>query len=234
MNEVLEVQFEGWTATPRLPFVLSGNALCMTVPSYSSLLGLIGCCLGRVVSHTEVQFGFCYRFIATTNDLETRQRLEFDGKTIKQHAKGSDAYNREFHVVADYDQAGELKPYLTLWLDRTDWIDYFKYPIGTPALGRSQDLLKIRFESVRIVSVKSIEQAEISGCALPYKTGMQVAGQLVQLADAYEDYRRVGTGRRPINPRIFINLSHEVPQQVFINNLFRTTEGENFYLHNWQ
>lgn len=234
MNEVLEVQFDGWTATPRLPFVLSGNALCMTVPSYSSLLGLIGCCLGRIVTHDEVQFGFHYQYVTEANDLETRQRLEFDGRSVKPHAKGTDAYKREFHVIAATDSAGDLQPCLTLWLNRTDWIDYFRYPIGTPALGRSQDLLRTRFESVRVVAVEPITQAKISGCALPFSSGMQVAGQLVQLADAYEEHTRVGAGRKPINPRVFINLAAGAGQEVSIGNLFRTGEGKNFYLHNWR
>ncbi len=235
MNEVLEVQFDGWTTTPRLPFVLSGNALCMTVPSYSSLLGLIGCCLGRIVAHSEVKLGFHYQYATTANDLETRQRLEFDGQKVKPHAKGTDVYRREFHVVADVDPTGDLKPCLTLWLDRTDWIDYFRYPIGTPALGRSQDLLHVRFESVRVVQVELVSQAQLNGCALPFKTGMHIAGQLVQLADAYEENPRVGAGRKPINPRMFITLSHDsVPQSVHIPSLYRTTEGRGFYLHNWQ
>ena len=70
----------GWTATPRMPFVLSGNSVCMSVPSYSLLLGLIGCCLGRNVDCTEVKIGFRYSFDSVAKDLETRQRLEFDGK----------------------------------------------------------------------------------------------------------------------------------------------------------
>ncbi|MBC3788610.1 hypothetical protein [Spirosoma utsteinense] len=234
MNEVLEVKFDGWTTTPRLPFVLSGNALCMTVPSYSSLLGLIGCCLGRLVSHTEVEFGFHYQYDTTGNDLETRQRLEFDGRTIKPHPKGSDAYRREFHVVSSTDSTGDLQPCLTLWLNRTDWIDYFRYPLGTPALGRSQDLLRVRFDSVKIISVEPVSTAKVGGCALPFKSGMQVAGQLVQLADAYEENERIGAGRNPINPRVFINLAHDTNQEVTMTNLFKTSEGQSFYLHNWQ
>src|SRR5476649_2941613 len=110
MNSVLEIQFLGWTATPRLPFVLSGNAICLPTPTYSLLLGIIGCCLGRVVDANEVQIGFYYAYDGSANDLETRQRLEFDVKKIKKHAKGTDAYLREFHVA----------PRLTIWLSRLD------------------------------------------------------------------------------------------------------------------
>ena len=83
MNNALEIKFSGWTATPRMPFVLSGNALCLPVPTYSLLLGMIGCCLGRVVDSKEVKIGFHYSYDTNAADLETRQRLEFDGKKIK-------------------------------------------------------------------------------------------------------------------------------------------------------
>jgi len=58
MEDFLEVKLKGWTATPRLPFILSGNAICMPTPSYSMLLGMIGCCLGRIVEAREVNIGF--------------------------------------------------------------------------------------------------------------------------------------------------------------------------------
>lgn len=80
MDKVLEIQFSGWTATPRLPFVLSGNALCMPVPPYSTILGILGCCLGRFISSTEVKVGFRYLYDTVALDIETRRRLQFDGK----------------------------------------------------------------------------------------------------------------------------------------------------------
>lgn len=166
MREFLEVQFVGWTATPRLPFILSGNAICMPTPSYSILLGMIGCCLGRIVEADEVDIGFYYAYDASGNDLETRHRLVYKGK-LKAHSKGTDAYSREFHT----------KPTLTVWLNRTDWLDYFKYPIGTPSLGRSQDLLKIK--SAKVVTVQPVVKGIVSGCMIPFSHELKIGGQLV-------------------------------------------------------
>jgi CRISPR-associated protein Cas5t len=222
MDKVLEVTFSGWTATPRMPFVLSGNAVCMATPSYSLLLGMIGCCLGRLVSAEEVRFGFKYEYDSIAKDLETRQRLEYDGRKIKAHAKGSDAYNREFHVL----------PKLTLWLDRTDWKEHFINPVGTPSLGRSQDILKI--ESVRTITVVETEEAMISGCMLPFNSSMQVGGQLVQLAEAYQENEEVGAGRKPVKTGIFISIPHDnVSAKVKIPGLYQTQEDnpKSFYLH---
>jgi len=223
MDEVLEVQFTGWTATPRMPFILSGNAVCLPVPTYSLLLGMIGCCLGRLIEPNEVQIGFHYTFETVGNDLETRQRLEYDGKRVKKHSKGSDAYPREFHV----------NPSLTVWIDRLDWESYFQNPIGTPALGRSQDILKV--ESVRRVNIQNEVEVYISGSMLPFNTSMQVAGRLVQLAEAYRENEIVGSGRTATKTNIFIAIPYDSVGKVRMPNLYSTIEenSKSFYLHSF-
>lgn len=223
MYNFLEIQFSGWTATPKMPFILSGNSICMPVPSYSLLLGMLGCCLGRNIESGEVKIGFEYSFDSVGNDLEKRHRLEFDGKKIKSHSKGSDAHLREFHIL----------PRLTIWIDRIDWKDYFQSPIGTPALGRSQDILKI--EKVEEKKAKLVEEAEISGCMLPFNANLKVGGQLLQLAEAYKENEEVGTGRIPTKTNIFIAIPYDKKCKVKINHLYQTEEiaPKSFYLHNF-
>lgn len=221
MIKVLEVKFTGWTATPRMPFILSGNAVCMHTPSYSMLLGMIGCCLGRLIDSSEVKLGFKYGYDGVAKDLETRHRLEYDGKKVKGHSKGTDAYSREFHV----------NPTLTIWLNRTDWIGYFHNPVGTPSLGRSQDILKI--ESASLIDVIPVEEAYVSGCMLPFNASMNVGGQLVQLAEAYEENEEVGSGRKPTKTGIFIAIPDDNPSKVKMTGLYQTQQidPQNFYLH---
>jgi CRISPR-associated protein Cas5t len=172
----------------------------------------------------ELKFGFHYSFDAIATDLETRQRLEYDGKKIKTHSKGSDAYSREFHV----------NPELTIWLDRLDWKEFFLNPIGTPALGRSQDILKI--EEVRIVNVTEETEISISGTMLPYDSTMQVAGQLVQLAEAYQENDEIGSGRTPLRTRIFIAIPQDSISKIQFPNLYSTVDDnpKSFYLHSFQ
>lgn len=221
MHKFLEIQFSGWTATPRMPFILSGNSICLSVPSYSLLLGMLGCCLGRNIEAGEVKIGFEYSFDSVGVDLEKRQRLESDGKKIKPHSKGSDAYLREFHVL----------PFLTIWIDRIDWEHYFKSPIGTPSLGRSQDILKI--EKVEQKKAKLVEEAELSGCMLPFHSDLKVGGQLVQLAEAYKESDEVGGGRTPTKTSVFIAIASDRKYKVKVNHLYQTEEIEpkSFYLH---
>ena len=224
MNSVLEIQLSGWTATPRMPFILSGNAICMHTPSYSILLGLIGCCLGRIVTSEEVNIGFYYSYDTIARDLETRQRLEYNNGKLKQHSKGSDAYNREFHVL----------PKLIIWINRLDWEQYFTSPIGTPSLGRSQDILKI--ESVKRIEVKKISEAIISGTMIPFSPVIKAGGQLVQLAESYREKEKVGEGRVAEKSKVFLSIPYDNPQKLTIPNLYCTEEekSKSFYLHNFE
>ncbi len=221
MNKFLEIYFSGWTATPRMPFILSGNAICLPVPTYSILLGIVGCCLGRVVEAHEVSIGYQYSFDTIGIDLETRQRLEFDGKKLKSHSKGSDAYAREFHVM----------PKLKIWINRLDWEVYFKNPIGTPSLGRSQDILKIEY--TRQIDAQPVPTTKVFGCMLPFNPKLQIGGQLIQLAEAFSENEEIGGGRKPTKTSIFMAIPSDSAQILTMPNLFQTIEKEpvSFYLH---
>lgn len=224
MDKVLEIKFSGWTATPRLPFVLSGNALCMPVPPYSLVLGIIGCCLGRFVSPQEVKIGYRYDYDTVGVDIETRRRLQFDGKKIKVHDKGSDAYQREFHV----------NPKLTVWIDRTDWKEYFDNPIGTPALGRSQDLLEIN--EVAVKDIISVPEAGLTGCLIPFDPEYTIPGQLMQLAEAYEENEAIGSGRTPIRSSMFVAIHPGMENvKVVRDHLYQLKDDPSicFYLHSF-
>lgn len=222
--QLLRVDFKGWSATPRMPFILSGNAICLPVPSYSLILGIIGCCLGRHLNYTETNIGFLYSYDSYGIDMETRQRLVLDKKSrkIKAHHKGSDAYPREFHI----------NPKLTLWLNRLDWKALFETPLGTPALGRSQDLLQI--SNVEIVQAKATEEAKIAGTMIPFRATLKIPGQIVQMAEAFTENDRIGAGRTPVKSKMFLALHHNNPVKIKHRNLFSMETGEAFYLHDWQ
>jgi CRISPR-associated protein Cas5t len=225
-QKLLQIKLEGWTATPRLPFVLSGNALCLPVPTYSILLGMIGCCLGRLVEAHELKIGFRYEYDSTNQDMETRQRLEYDGKKVKNHAKGSDAHIREFHAI----------PKLTVWIDRLDWENYFRNPVGTPSLGRSQDIMKI--EDVNIVEVNEVNETTIGGTMLPFDTSLKIGGQLVRLAEAFEESESIGEGRKATAVRMFLAIPSDNVSKVSTKQIFEVAgeqetdqQPKGLYLH---
>jgi CRISPR-associated protein Cas5t len=143
---------------------------------------------------------------------------------VKAHAKGTDAYLREFHV----------SPKLILWIDRLDWKEYFLNPVGTPALGRSQDLLKI--EKVEQVAVTQVEETILSGCMLPFNSSLKIGGQLVQLAEAYEENEEVGSGRSAKKSSVFMAVPYDNKSKLKYPNLYqiRGNNETGFYLHSFQ
>lgn len=225
MNKVLEIHFSGWTATPRMPFVISGSqkggSICLHTPTYSLILGIIGCCLGRIVCSNEVKIGFKYSFDTISKDMETRHRLENKNSKIKRHSDGTSPYLLEFHT----------SPRLIVWLDRLDWISFFQNPVGTPSLGRSQDILKI--VKVEDVEVKSVEKGELSGCMLPFSAGLQAGGQLVQLAESYVENEEIGSGRSPKVSKVFMSIPHDNNQEIQFENIYQTMKEpfQTFYMH---
>lgn len=226
--EMLQVEMRGWSATPRMPFIISGSirggAICLPVPLYSTLLGLIGCCLGRLVDFEEVRIGFNYKFGEMAKDLEKRNRLKLDAKSgrLMPHPDGKDAYLREFHTL----------PRLKLWLNRLDWKPFFENPFGTPALGRSQDLLKIT--NVISVHANHIDEGELSGTLVPFKPGNRLPGQIVQVAEAFRENDVVGSGRISTGSKMFLAIRHDQQVPAQIENLYQTETGEQFYFHDWQ
>jgi CRISPR-associated protein Cas5t len=221
MNKVLEIEFEGWTATPRMPYILSGNAVCLPVPTYSMLLGVLGCCLGRTVESNEINIGFRYEHDTVGKDLEKRQRLEFDGRRIKAHTKGSDAYSREFHTF----------PKLKVWINKIDWQSNFDNPVGTPCLGQSQDLLRII--STKVLNIAAVDSAEIYGTLLPFENSSKIAGQLVQLSESFKENEEVGSGRTPTISKVFIAVPHLNKQVIKFPNLYQEVANakSSIYMH---
>ena len=228
INSVLEIEFSGWTATPRMPFIISGSqkggSICLQTPTYSLLLGLIGCCMGRIINPKEVKIGFHYSLDFVCKDMESRRRLQLNNGKLRPHTDGNSPYLLEFHS----------NPKLTLWIDRLDWKEYFLNPVGTPALGRSQDLLKI--EKVKRVVVTPVEETTLSGCMLPFNSSLIIGGQLVQLAEAYEENEDVGSGRSATKSGVFMAVPYDNKTKLKYPNLYHI-QGNNevgFYLHSFQ
>lgn len=223
--QFLQIHLNGWTATPRLPMVISGNARCMPVPSYSSLLGLIGCCLGRPVSSQEVNIGCRYMYSDSFDDLETRHRLKFKNGRLKVHPKGTDAYKREVH----------LKPVLTLWLSRLDWQTYFEDPCGTPSLGQSQDILQIT--GIELVDAELVQEGVIKGCMLPVdniESGIEFAGRFVQIADSFIENDSIGSGRSATASRIFVCVPYSNDRSIQNRSIYKLSDEICIYMHDWQ
>lgn len=127
----IHVHLEGFTAFFKHPLTITGTQITLPLPPYSTLLGLIGACAGRVVSHKDTRIGFEFRSACIGPEIERTERLvmEKSGK-LKPHREGQGILKRYVHFKTSFD----------LYLTNTDLVDAFRNPVSTPCLGRSQDL----------------------------------------------------------------------------------------------
>jgi CRISPR-associated protein Cas5t len=141
------VHLEGYTAFFRNQTTLTGTQMCLPCPPYSTLLGLISNCAGRVVSHKDTRIGFEYRCESTTDsDIERTHRLQEEQGKLISHREGKGILKRYIHYL----------PKLDIYLTNTDLADAFENPTSAPTLGRSQDLAWItRVEEVDLTGVNS-------------------------------------------------------------------------------
>ena len=68
---------------------------------------------------------------------------------------------------------------------------------------------------------------------LPFSGNLQVAGRLVQIAEAFNENDEVGKGRIMTNSRVFLTIPQENEKAISFENLFETETKQHFYLHEW-
>jgi len=105
--------------------------MCLPCPPYSTILGIVSNCAGKVISPKDTRIGFEYWCGTTTDsDLERTHRLQDEGDKLIPHRKGKWILKRYIHYC----------PKLDIYLTNTDLADAFENPASAPTMGRSQDL----------------------------------------------------------------------------------------------
>ncbi len=227
MDKLIHATIRGFTATFRIPLIVSGKSLCAPVPSYSTLLGFIGCCAGREVYPDEVRIGFEYRFgengsgAGTGVDMETTHRFELKNKRLRPHPKGTTIRLYEFHT----------SPIIELYLSNMEFYNILSRPAGIPTFGRSQDLAWI--EKVEVVDIEQKPSGTVSTTLMPFPQ-KDIGGRMLRLPEFF-DNKQTGLTRDPKNIRLF----QVVPNGSIIENtnLYHIKNNENknhvIYLHEW-
>lgn len=108
--------------------------------------------------------------------------------------------------------------------------------MGTPSLGRSQDIMKI--ENISIIEATPVQETTIAGTMIPFDTSLEVGGQLVRLAEAFEEGEGVGQGRKATAVKMFLAIPPDNISKVNINPIFEVVgeqiadnQAKGFYLH---
>lgn len=218
--KVLHVTFEAFTSTFKVPFINSGVMVSLPVPSYSNIVGLISCCMGRWIDKDETLIGFKYEYQGIGRDLETTRRLELDKKGILKRKFDTGIVTREFHV----------NPKLDIYLSNIDLKKYFYKPVGVPTLGRSQDIAWIR--TVEEIELEKREEGMIKPTLIPFPCEY-IGGRIIRLCD-YFDNRKLGYVREP-EDMILYQVVPYLEKGVYIkrDNLYRINDSydEVIYMH---
>jgi CRISPR-associated protein Cas5, N-terminal domain len=216
-KKILHITFEAFTSTFKVPLINTGTMMCAPVPSYSTIVGLISCCLGRFLEKEETNIGFTYSYDGIGNDLERTKRLMFSNGKIKSNPESGIALH-QFHT----------NPKLEIYLDNLDLKKHFLNPIGVPTLGRSQDIAWIT--CVEEIEVESAEVGAIKPTLIPYPCN-GIGGRIIRYCDYFEN-DDLGYVRTP-GKMILYQIVPETPNGIEIrrNNLYKINDSEVIYLH---
>lgn len=215
----------GFSASIRVPFLVSGTQLSCPLPLYSTILGFLGCCAGREVRPDEVRIGFEYSFESETLDpVERLNRLGINSKTGRlEQVKDKGVGQRSFHV----------NPVLNLYAVGQDVGKWLKKPIGIPCLGRSQDVVWIN--EVLEIDLNPVDSGNVRGTWLPFSP-KGPSGRIMRFVEYYTNNEQ-GFVRKPGPSSIFVAIPY-VESGVFVeqDNLYKddTMQADQvIYLHRW-
>jgi CRISPR-associated protein Cas5t len=173
----VHIHLEGYTAFFRIVWSISGTQLTVPCPPYSTLLGLISCCAGKIVIPADTRIGYEFTSVSENIELERTDRFEFKDNKLRTHPEGKYIVKRK--VL--------FKPKLDLYVTNTSLADVFRHPVGTPKLGRSQDLCWItKVEPVTLTPVQSgnIGKTMIRSDSLE----RYVSAELISCVEAFDNF----------------------------------------------
>ena len=223
----LHVRFEGLTSSFRYPLTISGVQASTPVPSYNTILGMLGACAGRIISPKDTRMGFEFRTQSFDTELERTVRWKVDKGNLRIHDKGQGISLRQFY----------WRPVMNIYLTNLNLKKFLENPVATPSFGRSQDICWIPF--VKEVKLSSIANGKIGATLIPFKTPKKksVPGLVVSLPE-YIENKKEGFTRRPkkFNTYLAMDSTEKKRYEIECDNLYNPSDlsqEEVIYLHNW-
>lgn len=222
--KAIHIQFEGYTASFRHPLMISGTQISTPVPAFSTLLGLISACAGRIINPSDTRIGFEYVYQAEDYELERTIRWQTKGNQLKLHPKGRGIMKRQVHFY----------PKLDLYVSNENLLPFFLEPAATPCLGRSQDVAWIT--KVEEIDLIPVTKGHIGKTLLP-SSDNNLPGLILRLPEWFEN-NIVGEPRQP-GPfgQYRVTGPGTIRMQVEHDNLYVPSdaiiENQVIYLHQW-
>jgi len=224
--KAIHVAIAGYTAFFKHPLTITGTQVSLPCPPYSTLLGLISTCAGKVISYKDTRIGYEYRCTSSDVELERTDRMIIDNKEIlRPHPEGQSLIKRYIH----------FRPQLDLYLTNIDLLDSFKKPSSCPYLGRSQDMIWITH--VEIVELKPAASGLIGPTMMPYSQD-NIPSLIIRCPEWFSNETKGRTRiAGPIGFYQTILPSLEMRIEVKMQNLYHPSNMKDtndvIYLHQW-
>lgn len=224
--QAAHVCMEGLTAFFKHPLTISGTQLTLPCPPYSTILGLISTCAGKVISYKDTRIGYEFRCTSTDVELEKTDRLVLDDKgNLKEHREGQGILKRHVH----------FKPQLDLYLTNLDLVAAFRNPINTPTLGRSQDIMWIT--DVKVVELTPVESGNLGPTMIPV-VKENIPSLIVRCPEWFDNSTQKRTRiTGPIGRYQAMLPTTESRFKVTLEELYHPSDGSDpddvIYLHKW-
>lgn len=221
----LHVRIEGLTSSFRYPLIISGLQLSVPVPTYSSILGMISSCAGRIVSSKETRIGFEFYCKSDNVDIERTVRLSNKGKLKLNPVQGILKRQIYWHPVMD------------LYLTNLNLKGAFENPVSTPSFGRSQDIAWI--SRVNEVTLTPLNRGMLAPTLIPMnmlkKKG--VPGLVSRLPEWF-DNTKMGHVRKSGPFGVYLAMNPKSKKRFYVEgrNLFHPSDSQKedvIYLHEW-
>jgi len=228
LQSAIHVRMEGFTAFFKHPLTITGTQITLPCPPYSTILGLISACAGRVVSHRETRIGYEFWCKSTGTEIERTDRMAMDRKgNLRYHREGQGILTRYVH----------FSPILELYFTNPDLESNFKNPANAPCLGRSQDLFWIA--KVERVDLNHLEEGNLGPTLLSIDSVKSAIPSLIVrcpewLSNDVKGFTRI---LGPVGFYQAILPTVESKINVKMHNLYHPSNLNNpddvIYLHQW-
>lgn len=179
---VLKIVLEGIATSFRYPHFMLGEQPSFPLPPPATIYGHVCSALGEWIDPAAFTFAYHFTVAGEGKDLEHIHVLSAaSGKLPTGERKVLEGNVNPFkrHIL--------LFPRLTLYLNRPDWIDAFRYPRYPVVLGRSQDLAA--YTQIEIIELQQTAQVYFEHTILPFAMAAQMPAGIVTLMPRWINYR---------------------------------------------
>lgn len=186
---VLKVELEGLTTSFRYPHFMWGRHPTYPMPPPATIYGHICSTVGEWIDPQGLEFGYVFTHDGQTTDLEhchalslagSRSLFEWNDEKVRANLVGNvNPLKRDFL----------FRPHLTLYLNRPDWLEFFRAPRYPVVLGRSQDLAM--YLRIAVIDLEQKDDAYYEHTLLPWawrvRTGRGITVTMPRFVDYYRN-----------------------------------------------